>query len=410
MPSRAMLHTGRTLFHLDREGQDIPEAHTTLGECFRDARYTTFGTGKWHNGRSSFARSFSCGDEIFFGGMGDHWNVPAYRYDPAGKYDSSCPYVVDPFHSNTLTLRECDHIEAGKHSTDLFVDTSVHFLEERDSPAPFFMYVSLMAPHDPRTMPREFLEMYDPETITLPDNFLPEHSIDTGALKIRDELLAANPRDPTEIRRHIAEYYAMISHLDHGFGRLVNALEKKGRLDNTIIVFAADNGLAVGQHGLMGKQNLYDHSVRVPLVFAGPGIPEGKQCSDLAYLLDLFPTLCDLTEIESPVSVEGNSLRPCLNDSNTNPRPSLYLAYADSIRGVTDGRTKLVEYACGATQLFDLSRDPSEMKNMADQNSSTAVLSRMRRTLRHLSREWEDENHPMGRVFWAQRNDLRVSL
>ena len=407
MPSRAMLHTGRTLFHLDREGQEIPEAHTSLGECIRCAGYTTFGTGKWHNGRSSYARSFSCGDEIFFGGMGDHWNIPAYRYDPTGNYDGLCPYVADPFHSNTLTLRECDHIEAGKHSTDLFVDTSVRFLEERDSPAPFFMYVSLMAPHDPRTMPQEFLEMYDPETITLPDNFLPEHSTDTGALKIRDELLAAFPRDPTEIGRHIAEYYAMISHLDHAFGRVVSALEKKGELDNTIIVFAGDNGLAVGQHGLMGKQNLYDHSVRVPLIFAGPGIPEGKQCNDLAYLLDIFPTLCDLTDVERPVSVEGKSLRPCLHDPNTNPRPFLYLAYADSIRGVTDGRTKLIEYACGATQLFDLSRDPSEMENMADRNSSTAVLSRMRGTLLHLSEEWEDEDHPMGRKFWAQRSDLR---
>lgn len=407
MPSRAMLHTGRTLFRLDREGQEIPEAHTTLGECFRSAGYTTFGTGKWHNGRSSYARSFSCGDEIFFGGMADHWNIPAYRFDPTGRYDDSCPFVADPFHSNTLTFRECDHIEAGKHSTDLFVDASIRFLEDRDSPAPFFIYASLMAPHDPRTMPQEFLEMYDPETITLPENFQAEHPIDTGALKIRDELLAAFPRDPTEIRRHIAEYYAMISHLDHAFGRLVGALEEKGELDNTIIVFAGDNGLALGQHGLMGKQNLYDHSVRVPLIFAGPDIPEGRQCNDLVYLLGIFPTLCDVTEVEPPESVEGKSLLPCLRDRNTNPRPFLYLAYADSIRGVTDGRTKLIEYACGATQLFDLSRDPLEMESIAERSSSTAILSQMRHTLLHLSRKWDDEDHPMGREFWVKRSDLK---
>lgn len=98
MPSRAMLHTGRTLFHLDREGQDIPLDHITLGECFRDAGYDTFGTGKWHNGRTSFARSFSSGDEIFFGGMEDHWNVPAYHFDATGKYETRCPVVKEPAH------------------------------------------------------------------------------------------------------------------------------------------------------------------------------------------------------------------------------------------------------------------------------------------------------------------------
>lgn len=402
-----MLHTGRTLFHIDREGQEIPPAHTTLGECLRAAGYATFGTGKWHNGRSAYARSFSCGDEIFFGGMGDHWNVPAYRFDPTGAYDDTCPFVADPLHSNTLALRNCDHIETGKHSTDLFVDSSIRFVQERNSPEPFFMYVSLMAPHDPRTMPQEFLDMYDPESIQLPLNFLPEHPIDTGALRIRDEMLAIFPRDQNEIRRHIAEYYAMISHLDHAFGRLVAALREKGDLDNTIIVFAGDNGLAVGQHGLMGKQNLYDHSVRVPLVFAGPGIPERRQRNDLVYLLDIFPTLCELTNVDAPDSIEGKSLAPCLNQQDTVLRSLLYLVYADSIRGVTDGHHKLIEYACGATQLFDLSRDPSEMENTADGDSSSTLLAQLRQDLLRLSEEWDDEGHPMGRTFWAQRSDLK---
>ena len=82
-------------------------------------------------------------------------------------------------------------------------------------------------------------------------------------------MLAAFPRDPAEIRRHIAEYYAMISHLDHAIGRLLTTLQERGELDNTIIVFSGDNGLAVGQHGLMGKQNLYVHSGRVPLAIHG---------------------------------------------------------------------------------------------------------------------------------------------
>ena len=86
MPSRAMLMTGRTLFHLDRQGQDVPADHTMMGEAFQEAGYTTFGTGKWHNGRSAYARSFSNGDRVFFGGMSDHFQVPLNPFDPTGEY------------------------------------------------------------------------------------------------------------------------------------------------------------------------------------------------------------------------------------------------------------------------------------------------------------------------------------
>ncbi|MEM0967253.1 MAG: sulfatase-like hydrolase/transferase [Verrucomicrobiota bacterium] len=406
MPSRAMLNTGRTLFHLEREGQQVPSEHTTIGGCFRSAGYSTFGTGKWHNGRGSYARSFSSGDEIFFGGMADHWNVPAYHFDPMGKYDSTCPLVVDPFESNEVTLRECDHISAGKHSTELFVDSSVRFVKSQDSSAPFLMYVSLMAPHDPRTMPEEFLKMYDPAKIELPDNFLSEHPIDTGALKVRDEMLAAFPRDPEEIKKHIAEYYAIISHLDHEFGRLVETLREEDKLDHTIIVLAGDNGLAIGQHGLMGKQNLYEHSVRVPLVFAGPGIPEDQQRSDPTYLLDIFPTLCELTDIEIPESVEGHSLAGSIRESTRSARSSLYLAYGDSIRGVSNGRHKLIEYASGDTQLFDLSNDSGETNNIAQEDEAANLLQQMRTQLLTHSQDWDDKSHPTGRVFWSKRCDL----
>jgi arylsulfatase A-like enzyme len=408
MPSRAMLHTGRTLFHIDREGQGIPQTHITLGECLQSAGYTTFGTGKWHNGRSAYARSFAEGDEIFFGGMGDHWNVPAYHFDPTGQYKDKCPYVADPFYSNTTKYRDCDHIDAGKHSTELFVDAAIRFLKKHKNRDPFFMYVSLMAPHDPRTMPKKFLEIYDPENVELPQNFLAEHPIDTGALRVRDELLAAFPREPNEIKRHIAEYYAMISHLDYAFGQLIRALQEEGKLDNTIIVFAGDNGLALGQHGLMGKQNLYDHSLRVPLIFAGPGIPEGEQRESLVYILDIFPTLCDLIGTRIPESVEGKSLVTCINNPDAEVRTSLYLAYANSIRGVSKGDHKLIEYACGQTQLFDRSKDPLEKENIADKPTSSGILAQMRQNLLSLSQEWDDECHPKGQEFWKQRDDLKL--
>ncbi len=407
MPSRAMLHSSRTLFHIDGCGERIPDEHITLGESFRNAGYETFGTGKWHNGPAAFNRSFSHGDEIFFGGMNDHWNVPAYRYDPTGRYEGRCAYVDNWELSNKVAYRACDHVHAGRHSTELFTDAAIDFLRDRDTARPFFCYVSLMAPHDPRTMPEQFRRMYDPDAIELPANFMAQHPLDTGALRIRDELLAAFPRTPAETRRHIAEYFAMISHLDAAFGRLMGTLESIGELENTIVVFAGDNGLAVGQHGLMGKQSLYDHSVRVPLVFAGPEIPRGERRDAFAYLLDIFPTLCDMTGCDIPGSVEGMSLAPVIADGRVTGRESLYLAYDKTLRGVRKDRYKLVEYAVNGhqdTQLFDLVDDPDELQNIARSDGMATVLRDLRAELYRLRDEWGDRAHATGGTFWAEHD------
>ena len=230
MPSRAMLHTGRSLFHLHDSGSSIPDEHTMLGEALRGQGYRTWGAGKWHNGRASFNRGFAEGDEIMFGGMADHWNVPVYHYDPSGAYDTRLAYIPNPpaFGNNEIHWRECDHIHSGRHSSEILCDAAVDYIGRQDGDVPFFAYVSLLAPHDPRTMPERFRTMYSPDEVDLPPNFLGAHPFDNGGLRIRDELLAEFPRTPEEIRRHIAEYYAMISHLDHEFGRVLGALDEAG--------------------------------------------------------------------------------------------------------------------------------------------------------------------------------------
>ena len=403
MPSRAMLHTGRTLFNLFDSGQEIPEDHELLGETLQKAGYRTFGTGKWHNGTQAYARSFTDGGEILFGGMGDHWNVPACHFDPTGKYECNNPFIKIPSSSNKLDYRLCDHTTAGKHSSELFCDFAVDFIDEYDDDAPFFMYISFMAPHDPRTMPEEFRKMYDPETTELPPNFMGGHPIDTGALHIRDELLAEFPRGRKEIKQHIAEYYGMITHLDHEMGKVITALGKKGELENTIFVFAGDNGLAVGQHGLMGKQNLYEHSVRVPLIFAGPGVPKGQQRDTYTYLLDIYPSLCDLIGVDIPETVEGKSLVKAMNDPEFRHRETLYLAYGKTIRGVRDDQFKLIEYVVEDdqnTQLFDLKNDPWELNNLASDPEYADKLQSLKEELFRLRDKWNDTSHPIGKVFW----------
>jgi len=375
VPSRAMLMTGRTLFHLARTGNVIPAAHTTLPELLRERGYTTFATGKWHNDRRSCARCFTHGAKIFFGGMSDHLKVPVYDFDPTGKYAKEDQYVAKTF------------------SSELFSDAAIGFLETRPKDRPFMMYVAYTAPHDPRMAPEQYTRLYPPERIPLPPNFMPKHPFDNGDLETRDERLAPWPRTPEIVREHIAAYYAMITHVDAQIGRVLDALADSAEQENTIIVFAGDNGLAVGQHGLLGKQNVYEHSMRVPLIFCGPGIPRGQTCDAFCYLLDVFPTLCDLTSIHAPESVEGKSLAPLLRRPNSTVRDSIFYAYRTVQRGVRRKDWKLIQYNVKGrrtTQLFDLHSDPWERNNLANDASQAPRIRQLNELLEAWMRRSDD--------------------
>jgi len=401
MPSRAMLMTGRTLYHIQEQGQAVPGDHILLGEALRGEGYNTFGTGKWHNGPRAYARSFSAGAEIFFGGMGDHWNVPACDFDPTGRYEQRIQQTVD-FHAQAVRQHTADHIRAGKHSSELFCDAAIEYLQGYEGDDPFFAYISFMAPHDPRTMPQEYLDLYDPDQIQLPPSFLPEHPFDNGELTIRDEVLAGFPRTPEEVRAHLAAYYAMITHADAQIGRVLQVLEDTGRADNTVIVFAGDNGLALGRHGLMGKQSVYDHSVHVPLIMCGPGVPEGEKRDAFAYLLDIYPTLCDLAGVSTPDSVEGQSLAPVLAHPAAKVREHVLYAYRHLHRGVRDERWKLIECAVDGvrtTQFFDLQSDPHETRDLSADPACAAHVQRLRAQLGGWREDWSD-GEGQGAAFW----------
>lgn len=403
MPSRAMLHTGRTLFRLHGAGESIPEDHALLGETFQRADYTTFGTGKWHNSPRSYARSFSTGGEIMFGGMADHWNVPMCRFDPSGRYPEATLAINDPFVSNRETTRIVDHVNFGLHSTDILADFTADFIKGYDGEDPLFIYTAFLAPHDPRTMPEKFRRMYDPEKIRVPESFAGEHPFDFGIRGIRDEKLAPYPRTEEDTRRQIAEYYAMITHLDDGIGRIMNALKEKGIYEETIIVLAGDNGLAVGRHGLFGKQNHYEHSVRVPLIFYGPGIPRGERREEYAYLLDIFPTLCDLVELDTPSTVEGHSLRQIIRGGGKPVREGLYFAYTDLVRSYKNDRYKLMLYCHkdkNHVQTFDCAEDDMELNNLAEDPAMKDTIADLYEELLICRDSWDDTDSPWGKRFW----------
>jgi arylsulfatase A-like enzyme len=407
-PSRAMLHTGRTLFHLDGVGEQIPLDHTTFGQHLQEAGYTTFGTGKWHNGRESFNRSFSDGEHIFFGGMTDHWNVPCFHYDPTGAYDHTLNRSVDAWKTNEIERIPADHIPAGEHSSDLLADATADWIRGRaEEDQPWMAYLSFMAPHDPRTMPPEYLEMYPPDEVELPPNFLGGHPYDTGALTIRDERLEAFPRTPDAIRKHIAEYRAMITHLDACLGRVLQVLEERGTLEETLIVFTGDNGLAVGQHGLMGKQNHYEHSIRVPLIFSGPGITAGKQTDAPVYLLDIFPSLCEHLGLATPPSVEGRSFAPLLKGGDCETRDRLYFVYESTLRSVKKNNLKLtwaeVPGCTSVTRLFDLEADPWELKDLSEDPAHRLIRKELEQDLVELAEAWDDKETRWGQAFWERK-------
>lgn len=350
-PSRAMLLSGKTLFHLEGSVYEQQDPDPILPEAARLAGWTTFATGKWHNGRPWFHRAFDRGDAIFHGGMGPHRELPLHHFDPTGRYPDDERYTSATF------------------SSELFADATLAFLEwlgEQADERPFLAWVAFTAPHDPRTPPGAWRALYDPDAMPLPASFAEVHPFDNGDMMVRDELLAPWPRLPEVIQQHVADYYGMISHLDAQVGRILEALEERGRAERTLVVFLSDHGLSLGGHGLLGKQNLYEDSMRAPLVLAGPGVPHGSS-EALVYLHDLYPTVCELLGIEVPDSVEGRSLVPLLEGRGTG-RESIFTAYLDVQRAVRDERFKLITYPqVGLAQLFDLERDPHELEDLFGQ-------------------------------------------
>ncbi len=373
-PSRAMLMTGRSLFHV----YDNLDTLRTFPQQLQAAGYRTFGTGKWHNGRPSFAKSFEEGRRIMFGGMSDHTNVP----------------VNDLLADGTFT-----EIDSAGFSTTLFADATIDFIDRyaaAETDRPFFAYVAFTAPHDPRTPPEEYRSAYSETGVPLPADYMPVHPFNIGpaTMTVRDEHLAPWPRTTDVVRSQISEYYGLVSHMDAEIGRILQALLRHGFDENTYVVVAGDNGLALGSHGLLGKQSLYEHSTRVPLIVAGPRVPRGESDA-LVYLYDVAPTIIELTGVDGLEGMDGRSLSGLWRGDRDAVRSAMFTAYTNDIRSVRDGQWKLISYPrTGHAQLFDLQRDPYELNNLADDPEHAAVRSRMEEMLRREQTRADDPLAP----------------
>lgn len=380
-PSRACLLTGNGVFRADAEPKldegpifevRLPADACTLPERLRAAGYETFVTGKWHNDLPALLRSFEQGRKIFHGGMCDHTAVPVRDLEEIRRGEPA--RVGDGF------------------SSEIFCGAVEKFVRERARARPFFAWVALTSPHDPRTPPAEFRARYDAAQIALPKNFRPDHGFDNGELEVRDEQLAPRPLSPDVVREHLADYYGIISHHDACIGRVLAALRETGQEENTLVVYVSDHGLALGSHGLLGKQNLYEPSVRVPLIIAGPGVPAARRCAALMHPLDLYATLCGLAGVTAPAGLDSRSLVAAMA-GNGGGRESVCSVYMDFQRMISDGRWKLIVYRVGGierVQLFDLSTDPDECYDLANDPGSATRIAALRVRLKTWQKETGD--------------------
>lgn len=400
LASRAMINSGRSVWRAEAmthrwQAGDTLAMNRNWGPLMAAAGYATYFSGKWHVDAPA-EQQFETVRHVRPGMPADGYPFGAItalkkRHGGLPPRDSIIalypPGYNRPLSEDDSSWDPSDPTyggfwAGGKHWSEVLGDDGVAFLQQAATDnRPFFMYLAFNAPHDPRQAPAEFVNRYTAAELALPASFAADYpyarAIGLGQ-GLRDEDLAPFPRTKLAVRKHKQEYYAIITHLDAQVGRILEALEATGKADNTVIMFTADHGLAMGHHGLLGKQNLYDHSVRVPLVLTGPDIPKGAKNNTDVYLQDVMATALDLAGVEKPAYVEFNSLLPLIEGEGTAPYPAVYGGYVNWQRSIRkDGYKLLVYPQVPVLKLFDLEKDPEEINNLAqapEQQERVAAL------------------------------------
>jgi arylsulfatase A-like enzyme len=329
-------------------------------------------TGKWHNGQTSAARVFPQARDVFFGGMtSDVSRFPVHDIADG---------TVGPERTTS------------KHQTELFVDNAIEFIRHQTNGQPFFCYVAFKSPHDPRIATPAWHAFYNTNLPPVPVSFLPQHPFNNGDMEVRDEQLLPWPRTPEAVRQELADHYACVSHVDEQIGRLLKQLESAGLLQTTLIAFASDNGLSLGDHGLIGKQNLYEFGgMNVPLILSGPGVPKNRRTDAFCYLMDVMPTVAGLAKVPALEGIDGRSLVPVLEGKEKSVWPVIFTSYRDCQRAIRDERWKLIRYPLvDRTQLYDLAADPHELKDLSGQPDEAERITRMLSLMAQYQREFGD--------------------
>lgn len=382
--SRTMLMTGKQIWNAKSTKLKQAQADGSLfPQRMNAAGYKTYFAGKWHVGE----RTENVCKESFDVTRNIRPGMP-HPNDKSVYNRTFKPSATDEWSPTDTT--QGGYWKGGKHWSEVLADDGIAMLEQAKlDESPFFMMLCFNAPHDPRQAPKEFIDLYNPSEISVPNNFLPTYPYQIGSNKVRDERLAPFPRTPRSIQTNRAEYYALISHMDAQIGKILDTLEATGKADNTIIIFTADHGLSVGHHGLLGKQNLYDPSVRVPWMVAGPGIPKAKKVTTPIYLQSAMSTCIDLAGGDSN-GLEFESVLPSINDKSSSDNP-IYGCYTSTQRMVCTDKFKFITYPkINIELLFDREKDPLEMNNLIDNPELTETAKSLRKLLKEQMTKMND--------------------
>lgn len=381
--SRAMLNTGRFLWQAHQTDQHEHMNNNRMwAQRMKAAGYETYMSGKWHL-KIKPQGVFDVAENVR-GGMP---NQTAEGYNrPKDEEDYRTGWKPwDPQYGGFW--------RGGTHWSEVLGNDGVSFLKQAaETDQPFFMYLAFNAPHDPRQSPKEYVDRYPLSRIKLPENFLPEypHAEAICGKQLRDERLMPYPRTEYAVKINLQEYYAIITHMDDQIGRILETLKETGQAGNTYIVFTADHGLAVGRHGLVGKQNQYDHSVRVPFLIIGPGIEAGSSVSNPIYLQDAMATALDIAGA-SQEGVDFKSVMPLLKQEEAEHYPAIYGAYTGTQRMITKNGWKLIVYpTINVERLYHVEKDPLEMNDLINNPEYKAKRDELSAALAALSEELDD--------------------
>jgi arylsulfatase A-like enzyme len=378
-PSRAEILSGCSGFRngVIDFGKQIDPALKLWPQAMTEAGYHSWYVGKWHNDGKPVQRGYEQTLGLFTGGGGKWWKDQVdWKGTPVTGYRG---WIFQDDQRNLFPDRG---VGLTPDISSKFADAAIEFIR-RQPAEPFFLQVAFTAPHDPLYFPPDFEKTYSAGKLPLPANFLSEHPFDHGNFDGRDERLLPWPRTPQMIRELLAVYYAVISDVDKQVGRIVAALRETNQFDNTIIIFSSDHGLGVGSHGLRGKQSMYEHTINVPLVIAGPDIPQGEVRDAQVYLRELYPTTCELVGIEVPETVAGKSFAQVIAGKVEKTHDHVFCYFRDKQRMIRDSQWKLIHYpAIDRWQLFDLAADPHELNDLSEDSAQANVLKRLRETLR----------------------------
>lgn len=397
-PSRACLATGRLPFatRVHANGSILPTSERTLMQHLAENDYTTAGFGKMHF-RPQKAGLHHDSDRL----PEQPAHYPYYGFQECRLTDDT---RVGPY-TEYLATHGIDHrvdIDSGDkgqwkvftgsipeehHQTTWITDRTLDHLSGVDRKQPFFVWTSFVDPHHPFSVPPPFDSMYDPEQMPLPLQSAEEEARLSEAYRVLRYGLGDNHESvdfsaftDQDWQRIKASYYGMVSLIDKNVGRILTALQQGDLLDNTIIVFTADHGEYLGDHGILFKSlSTYGCLTRVPFILSYPqALPTGESRSNLAQQIDLFPTLMELAGLDTPTGVQGKSLLPAINDPEQELYSEIYSEMADHpkidpTRCLVTLRSKQWRYTYHVGnqygELYDLQQDPDELVNLWNEDT-----------------------------------------